>query len=169
MKDGKSMRRELLDLLQGGNAHFGFEEVIADLPLEFVNMKPPNTPYSIWHFVEHIRIAQWDILQFIVNPEHVSPDYPAGYRPAPEATTDATGWKRSCDGFLKDLESLKDLVRDEKTDLLAPLPHAKDFNIFREILLAADHNAYHIGELAIIRQVMGLWPEHNRYLTGTAQ
>lgn len=168
MKDEKTMRRELLGLLQGGNAHFTFEEVLAGLPLECINKKPPNTPYSLWHFVEHIRIAQWDILEFITNPRHVSPEYPAGYRPKAHETTDLSGWQKTCDGFLADLEALKDLVRDEKTDLLAPLPHAKEFNIFREVLLAADHNAYHVGELAIIRQVMGLWPPHDRYLTGNA-
>lgn len=166
MKDGKSMRKELLQLLEGGNAHFTFEEVIADLPFECINLKPPNTPYTFWHFVEHLRIAQWDILEFVRNPAHVSPEYPQGYRPAPEENADPAGWSKSCNGFLSDLEALKELVRDESRDLLAPIPHAKDFNIFREVLLAADHNAYHIGEIAIMRQVMGLWPEHNRYLTG---
>ena len=169
MKDQNSLRRELLDLLQEGNAHMGFEEVVEDLQLEHINLKPPNTPYSLWHFVEHLRIAQWDILEFIKNPDHISPDYPSGYRPAAEEITDLAGWQESCSGFLADLEALKDLVRDERKDLLAPLPHAKDFSIFREILLAADHNAYHIGELAMIRQVMGLWPEHKRYLTGSPQ
>lgn len=167
MKYEKLMRKELIDLLEGGNAHFGFEEVLADLPLEYVNKKPPNTPYSLWHFVEHLRIAQWDILEFIRNPEHESPEYPSGYRPAADKTTDLAGWRQSCESFLTDLEALKDLVRDERRDLLAPLPHAKEYNLFREILLAADHNAYHIGELAIVRQVMGLWPAHNRYLTGS--
>ena len=166
MKNENPMRKELLDLLEGGNAHFGFQEVLADLPPEHINSKPPNTPYSLWHFVEHLRIAQWDILEFIRNPEHASPDYPSGYRPAADQTTDPAGWQRSCDSFMADLEALKGLVRDERVDLLAPLPHAKEYNAFREILLAADHNAYHIGELAIVRQVMGLWPAHNRYLTG---
>lgn len=169
MTGESAMRKELLALLQGGNAHFDFEEVLAQLPIYQINAKPPNTPYSFWHFVEHLRIAQWDILEFIRNPAHQSPQYPAGYRPAPDRTTDEMGWRTSCDGFLADLEALKDLVRDESIDLLAPLPHAPGYNIFREVLLAADHNAYHIGELAIMRQVMGLWPPGNRYLTGTAE
>ncbi|MBJ6801908.1 DinB family protein [Geomonas propionica] len=163
-----AMRKELLALLQGGNAHFDFEEVLTDLPPESINAKAPNTHYSLWHFVEHLRIAQWDILEFIRNPAHRSPEYPAGYRPPPDRTTDETGWRESCDRFLADLEALKDMVRDEKTDLLAPLPHAPGYSIFREVLLAADHNAYHIGEIAILRQVMGLWPVNNRYLTGSA-
>ncbi|GFO63874.1 DinB family protein [Geomonas paludis] len=163
-----TMRKELLALLEGGNAHFDFKEVLADLPPESINAKAANTPYSLWHFVEHLRIAQWDILEFIRTPAHRSPEYPAGYRPAPDRTTDQAGWRESCDRFLADLEALKDLVRDETLDLMAPLPHAPGYSIFREVLLAADHNAYHIGEIAILRQVMGLWPAHNRYLTGSA-
>lgn len=166
MKDDRLMRKELLDLLEGGNAHFSFEEVLAGLPPESINRKPPNTPYSLCHFVEHLRIAQWDILEFIRNPAHVSPDYPYGYRPAADRSTDLAGWQRSCAGFLADLEALKELVRDERNDLLAPLAHAPSYNIFREVVLAADHNAYHIGEIAIIRQVLGLWPSDNLYLTG---
>ncbi|HBG07069.1 MAG: ABC transporter [Geobacteraceae bacterium GWC2_58_44] len=166
MKADKVMRSELLALLQGGNAHMSFDEVLADFPQQFINDRPPNTPYSFWHFVEHLRITQWDILGFIRNPGHVSPDYPAGYRPAPAQRTDQAGWQKSCDGFRADLEALQDMVRDETLDLLVPIPHARHFNIFREILLAADHNAYHIGEIAIMRQIREIWPAGNRYLTG---
>jgi len=166
MKDDPVLRKELLALLEGGNAHMGFNEVLADFPREHINSKPPNTPYSFWHFVEHIRIAQWDILEFIRNPNHVSPDYPQGYRPRPDEVTDQAGWSKSISGFLTDLEDLKELVRNEKTKLFAPIPHAPGYTIFREIILAADHNAYHIGELAVMRQVMNIWPAHNLYLTG---
>ena len=166
MKNDQVMRSELLALLQGGNAHMDFEEAVAGFPLEFINKKPPNTPYSFWHFLEHLRIAQWDILEFIRNPRHVSPEYPAGYRPGPEEKTDEAGWQKSCDGFRSDLEALQEMVRDETVDLLAPIPHAPSYNVFREVLLAADHNAYHIGEIAIMRQIMEIWPAHNRYLTG---
>ena len=167
MKPDQVIRNELLALLQGGNAHMGFEEVLADFPRDFINKKPPNTPYAFWHFVEHLRITQWDILEFVRNPRHVSPQYPAGYRPAPEEKTDEAGWQKSCDRFTADLEALQEIVRDETIDLLAPIPHARDYNIFREIVLAADHNAYHIGEIAIMRQIMDIWPPGNKYLTGT--
>jgi len=160
------VRRELVALLEGGNAHLSFDDMIADFPLEHINSKAPNTPYSFWHFVEHIRIAQWDILEFIRNPHHVSPDYPEGYRPRPDAKTDEEGWQKSLDGFRTDLEALKKMVTDRKTDLFAPIPHARGYTICREIVLAADHNAYHIGELAIMRQVMDIWPATNKYLTG---
>ncbi|HEY6873268.1 MAG TPA: DinB family protein [Geobacteraceae bacterium] len=166
MKADAVVRRELLALLDGGNAHMGFDEVIADFPPDHINKKPPHTPYSFWHFVEHIRIAQWDILEFIRNPAHVSPPYPQGYRPRPEEKTGEQGWLRSIAGVRTDMEALKELVRDPKTDLYGPIPHAPGYTIFREVVLAADHNAYHIGELAIMRQVMDIWPADRRYLTG---
>ncbi len=167
MKADEVVRKELLTLLEGGNAHMGFEDVIADFPLEHINSKAPHTPYSFWHFVEHIRIAQWDILEFVRNPHHVSPKSPEGYRPGPKDTADQKGWQKSIDGVLADLEALKEMVRDPKTDLFAPIPHAPSYNIFREIVLAADHNAYHTAELAILRQVMDIWPADRQYLTGT--
>jgi len=166
MKAEERLRSELLDLLDGGNAHMGFEEVVAQFPPEHINSKPPHTPYSMWHFIEHMRIAQWDILEFIRNPGHVSPDYPQGYRPDPEEKADKKRWQESVDGFLADLDALKALVGDPATDFTAPLPHAPSYNIFREIVLVADHNAYHIGEFAILRQVMNIWPPGMAYLTG---
>ncbi|HEY3308448.1 MAG TPA: DinB family protein [Desulfuromonadaceae bacterium] len=166
MKADEILRKELLDLLEGGNAHMSFEEVIADFPLEHINSKPPNCPYSFWHFVEHIHITQWDILEFILNPDHVSPEYPEGYRPRPQEQADKKRWNDCIQGISADLKALKEIVRNPKVDLLAPLPHARGYNTFREIVLAADHNAYHIGELAILRQVMDIWPSDKRYLTG---
>lgn len=160
------VRRELLALLESGNAHMSFEDVVSDFPMEHINTKAPNTPYSFWHFVEHIRIAQWDILEFIRDPHHVSPAYPEGYRPAAEEKTDPVGWQKSIDGVLADLEALKELVRDPKTDLFAPIAHAPGYTIFREVILAADHNAYHTAEVAILRQVMDIWPAGREYLTG---
>lgn len=160
------VRRELLALLEGGNAHMSFEDAIADFPLKHINTKAPNTPYSFWHFVEHIRIAQWDILEFIRNPRHVSPKYPEGYRPGPEEETDQKGWQKSIEGVLADLEALKEMVQDPSIDLFAPISHAPGYTIFREIVLAADHNAYHTGEVAVLRQVMDIWPIGNQYLTG---
>ena len=167
MKSEKRIRTELLALLRGGNAHMTFEEVIADFPAEYINRKAPNVPYSFWHFLEHLRIAQWDILEFIRNPDHASPDYPEGYRPRPDELATEAGWLRTVNDFRADLQALQDLVADPGTDLFGPLPHAKDYTIFRELLTVADHNAYHIAEIAMLRQVMDIWPEDNGYLTGT--
>ncbi len=166
MKADEVLRKELLALLDGRNAHMSFDDAIGDFPLEHINSKAPLTPYSFWHFVEHIRIAQWDILEFIRNPNHISPPYPEGYRPQPEQRTDEIGWQKSIEEMRADLEALREIVRDDKIDLFAPIPHARSYNIFREIVLAADHNAYHVGELAIMRQVMDIWPADRKYLTG---
>jgi hypothetical protein len=166
MKVDEVLRRELLALLDGGNAHMSFEEVVAGFPMEYINSKLPSTPYSFWHFVEHIRITQWDILEFVRNPGHVSPLYPQGYRPRPDETTDERGWRKSCESVIGDLIALKAVVRDPAANFFAPIPHAPDYTLFREIVLAADHNAYHIGELAIMRQVMDIWPKGMKYLTG---
>jgi len=162
------IRTELRDLLRGGNAHMAFDEVIANFPLEYINRKAPNVPYTFWHFLEHIRIAQWDILQFIRDPNHTSPNYPDGYRPRPNEQADEAKWQKTIDDFRADLKALQDLVSDLKTDLLSPIPHAKEYTIFRELLTVADHNAYHIAEFAMLRQVMDIWPAGSKYLTGTA-
>jgi hypothetical protein len=158
MSNDKVMRAQLLALLRGGNAHLDFDQAVAEFPAEYTNRKPFNVPYTPWHLLEHIRIAQWDILEFIRNPEHVSPDWPEGYWPAPDEQADEARWQQTLAEFRADLKAIQDLVTDPKTDLLAPIPHAEGYTIFREILLVADHNAYHIGEFAILRQVMGTWP-----------
>jgi hypothetical protein len=166
MENDRLIRQQLAALLNGGDSHMGFDGVIKDFPLQHINSKAQGVPYSPWHFLEHMRIAQWDILQFIRNPDHVSPDYPEGYRPRAIETASEADWEKTVRDFTTDLQDLKDLVADPGTDLYGPIPHAPDYTIFREILVVADHNSYHVGELAILRQVMNLWPEKNRYLTG---
>ena len=151
------MREQLLALLRGGNAHLGFDDAIARFPLEHINTKPPNVSYTPWHLLEHIRIAQWDILEFVRNPDHVSPKWPEGYWPAPAEQADAARWQQTIDQFHADLKAIEDLVTDPHTNFFAPIPHAPDYTILREVLLVADHNAYHIGEFAILRQVMDTW------------
>jgi hypothetical protein len=159
-------RKELLALLRGENAHMGLDEILADFPPEQMNAKPPNTPYSCWHILEHMRIALWDIVEFIRDPGHVSPDYPDGYRPRPGTRTDAEGWRSSVERLKADLAALEEMVRDPATDLFAPIPHAPGYTVFKEVLTAADHQAYHAGELAMMRQVLALWPKGKEYLTG---
>ncbi|MFQ5578613.1 MAG: DinB family protein [Anaerolineae bacterium] len=151
------MRRQLLALLRGGNAHMGFEQAVANFPAEHINRRPPHVSYTPWHLLEHLRIAQRDILEFIRNPNHVSPEWPAGYWPAPDAQTDEAGWRKTIADFQADLAALEELAQNPHTDLFGPIPHAPDYTIFREILLVADHNAYHTGEFAILRQVMQTW------------
>lgn len=157
MSTDQVVREQLLFLLDGGNAHMTFDQVVADFPMEAINSRPPKVDYTPWHLLEHIRIAQWDILEFSRNPDHVSPKWPAGYWPNGDAQANEAQWQATINSFRGDLKALQDMARDPATDLYADLPHAPGYTILREILLVADHNAYHIGELAILRQVMGLW------------
>ncbi len=158
MSSDDVVRKQLLDLLQGGNAHMDYDEAVADFPAASINTKPPNVPYTPWHLLEHLRITQWDILEFIRNPKHVSPPWPEGYWPPQDEVTDPAGWQRTSQAFQADHRELEKMVQDPATDLYVDLPHAKGYTILREILLVADHNAYHIGEFGILRQVMGTWP-----------
>lgn len=156
---GSVLREELRALLRGGNAHMTFEEVIDDFPLSRINATAPNMPYSPWHILEHMRRVQWDIVAFIQDPGHVSPEWPRGYFPGPAEKADAAGWRKTIRDFLADRTALERMAEKAGADLFAPIAHARDYTVFREILLAADHNAYHTGELALMRQVMKTWPK----------
>jgi hypothetical protein len=135
-----------------------FDDAIAQFPREYLNAKAPHVTYTPWHILEHLRITQWDILEFIRNPAYVSPEWPKGYWPAPDAEADVAMWEKTVTAFRADLQALRDLVNDPRVDLYEPLPHGSGQTILREILLVADHNAYHIGEFAVLRQVMQTWP-----------
>lgn len=152
-----ALREQLLHLLRGGNAHLSFDEAVADFPLEAINQRPPHVPYTPWHLLEHLRRAQWDILDFIRNPDYQEMKWPDDYWPAPDAEADATAWGQTIAAFHTDRKAVEDLVNDPQTDLAAAVPHGDGQTILREILLVADHNAYHIGEFAILRQVMRTW------------
>ncbi len=151
------VREQLRALLQGGNAHMTFDEAVANFPREHMNTKPLNVPYTPWHLLEHIRIAQWDILEFIRNPQYISPTWPEGYWPAEHAQADEHAWDKTLASFRADLQSLQEMVADPAVNLFEPIPHGNGQTILREILVVADHNAYHIGEFATLRQVMGTW------------
>jgi len=152
-------RHELVKLLSGRNAHMTLADATADFPIEHINSRPPNVPYTFWHLIEHIRIAQADILDFIINPGYEARDWPAGYWPGVDAETDEAGWRNTLDAYEEDMNRLAAIVEDPASDLFAELPHAPGYTICREIMVAADHTAYHTGELGILRQVMNLWPQ----------
>src|SRR5262249_12630952 len=149
-------REHVLYLLTGDGAHANFEAAIKDFPAEVQERRPESAAHSPWEVLEHLRIAQWDILEFSRNPKHVSPEWPAGYWPKTPAPPDAKAWKKSVDAFRADLKAMSDLVT-ESTDLLAPIPHADGKTILREALILADHNAYHLGELVLLRRLLGAW------------
>jgi hypothetical protein len=154
-----ALREHLLYLLRGGGAHLDFEKAIADLPAELRGAKPAGQPHTPWRLVEHMRIAQWDILRFSVDPRHVSPAFPEGYWPEGDAPPDESAWQRSIDGFRTDLRAMLELVANPATDLFVPLPHGQGQTVLREALLVADHNAYHLGQLVLVRRLLGAWDE----------
>jgi hypothetical protein len=157
MKD--PIRQQVLSLLRGGGAHLSFDAAVADFPAKLRGAKPQGAPHTAWQLLEHMRIAQWDILEFTRNPKHVSPDFPAGYWPESERPPSATAWNSSVSAFRKDLADMQALVADPKTDLFAKIPHGDGQNILREALLVADHNAYHLGQFVLLRRLLGAWKE----------
>ncbi len=156
--DGESLRRHLRELLEGGNAHLDFEAAIADLPPAQRGLRPPGLSHTAWRLLEHMRIAQWDILRFSIDPSHESPDFPLGYWPDGDAPPDDTAWDRTVQAFRADLKTMVALVEDPTTDLFAPIPHGQGQTILREALLVADHNAYHLGQLVTVRKLLRAWP-----------
>jgi hypothetical protein len=152
------LREQLLALLEGGQAHMSFEDAVAGFPLKEINRQVPNGSYTIWHLLEHMRISQWDILQFVVDPDYVSPPFPEGYWPKADEMVTAGRWRKTVAGIRNDLAAVEELVRSPKTDFFGPIPHAPDYTIFREVLLVADHNAYHTSELVTLRRVLNLKP-----------
>jgi hypothetical protein len=154
----RALRDQLVHQLQGGMAHMTYDQAIADFPLDRINERPPNVPYTPWHILEHLRITQWDILDFMRNSDYKELAWPDQYWPAPDATTDADGWARTIADFHADFEAICAIATNPQTDLYATIPWGDGQTNLREILLVADHNSHHIGEFAILRQVMGTWP-----------
>lgn len=158
MTNDQATRQQLVNLLTKTQAHMLFDDGVKDFPAEHINTRIPETTYTFWHLVEHIRYCQWDILDYIRNPDYKAAQWPREYWPPPDSTTDAAGWEQTVTQFRGDMQALVDIINDPDTDLYAQIPHgAPGHNILREIIVVGQHNAYHIGELGILRQTMGLW------------
>jgi len=155
----EALRKHVLDLLGGGNAHLGLEKAIDGLPADLRGAKPADLPFSAWRLLEHLRIAQWDIVEFSVNPKHISPSWPDGYWPQGDAPPSDAAWRESIQQVRRDLKRMQDLVADPHTDVYAPIPHGDGQTILREALLVADHNAYHLGQLVLVRRLLGAWKD----------
>ena len=151
------LREQLAQLLEHGNAHMSFEEAVAEYPMSHINTVFPNGSYGAWHLLEHLRLTQWDILDFIRNPHYRELAWPEDYWPSPDQQATPDDWQRTIHDFLADQQALRAIILDPQTDLWAPIPQGTGQTVAREIMVVADHNAYHIGELAIMRQVMGTW------------
>lgn len=151
------LREQLVTLLTGGNAHAGFEDAVKGFPPELRGKTPRGAEHSPWQLLEHLRIAQWDILEFSRDARHKSPRWPEEYWPATAKPPDEKAWDKSVRAFRRDLKAMCGLVTDPATDLCAPIPHGTGQSVLREALLAADHNAYHVGQLILVRRLLGAW------------
>ena len=152
-----ALREHVLELLTGGHAHATFEQAVKNLPVELRGKVPNGAEHSPWQLLEHLRIAQRDILEFSRNAKHVSPEWPEGYWPSTQAPPNAKEWEKSLKSFAQDLGAMKKLVANNKTNLYAKIPHGTGQTILREVLLVADHNAYHLGQVIAIRLILGNW------------
>jgi hypothetical protein len=155
----RALRQELAALIEKSNAHVSSKPALAGVPPEIRGVKPAGAPYSLWQLLEHLRIAQWDILEFSRDAKHASPDWPSGYWPATDAPPNDREWEKSVHAFEHELNEMQKLVLDPKTDLFAKIPHGTGQTILREALLLIDHNAYHIGQFVIVRRLLGAWHE----------
>ena len=157
MSQDQSLRDHLLELLRGRSAHIDFDHAIGDLPQELRGIKAPGLPHTVWQLLEHIRIAQWDILEFSRNPNYTAPKWPDDYWPDSAAPPDNAAWEASVEAVHRDLKAMEDLVADPETDLFAKIPWGEGQTILREAMLVADHNGYHLGQMVSVRQALGAW------------
>jgi hypothetical protein len=157
MSDSDALRKHVLELLKGKSAHADFDSAVSGFPLKLAREKLGGAPYTAWQLLEHMRIAQWDILEFSRNPKHVSPKWPEGYWPQTESPPTKTAWSKSVRDFHADLKAMMKLVADPAADLLAPIPHGEGQTLLREAMLVADHNSYHLGQLVLMRRLLGAW------------
>jgi len=155
--DDKALREHLDRALTGHEAHTDWRKALADMPPAQRAAKPPAAPHSAWELVEHVRIAQWDILEFCRNPKHESPDWPSGYWPERPSPPNESAWEKSVKQFLQETKAMAALVVDPKTDLFTRIPHGSGQTILREALLIVDHNSYHLGQFVLLRRLLGSW------------
>jgi hypothetical protein len=154
MENEASLRRHIINLLTKAEAHVDARSELESFPAKLRGQRPEGAPHTAWQLLEHMRLAQWDILQFSVDPKYVSPQWPEGYWPKEEAPPDAKAWSKSVRQFLSDLDAMCKLVRNPKADLFARIPHGTGQTLLREALLVADHNAYHLGQIVTVRRIL---------------
>jgi hypothetical protein len=157
MNTDQSLRKHLLELLDGGHAHAAFDDVVADFPARLYGEIPKDLPHSPWMLLDHMRITQRDILDFSQNPKYKTLKWPDAYWPKKPAPPSATAWDDSVKSFREDLHAMKKLVDDPKTDLFAKIEWGEGQTILREALLMADHNSHHLGQLIDLRRLLGIW------------
>jgi hypothetical protein len=154
MNDLDILRQQLATLLRGGESHREYGEALPAFPAELAGVRIPGSPHTPWQVLEHLRIAQMDILEFCRNPIYVSPDFPDGYWPREEAPADPSAWERSCASFLQQLHEMEEMILDPQADIFSPIPHREGQTLLREAIVLADHNAYHLGQLFLLAKMV---------------
>jgi hypothetical protein len=158
--DHRSLRDHVLDQLRHPHAHVTFDQAIEGLPSRWRGTRIAGSDLTVWRLVEHLRITQWDFLEYSRDClKHVSPEWPKGYWPDGDTPADDAAWKRSVAAFRKDAAGIEDLVEDPATDLLAPLPNGSGHTVLRNVFVLVDHNAYHIGQIVLMRRALGAWSD----------
>ena len=157
--DSRALREQLVELLKGGHAHVDFMGAVEAFPAAKRGSYVQGLPHTAWQLLEHMRIAQWDILEFSRNAKHVSPDFPEGYWPKTPGPRDEQEWLDSIAAFRRDLREMIRLVENPRIDLCAKIAHGDGQTILREALVLADHNSYHIAQIVDLRRALGSWPE----------
>jgi|SRR6266850_4618400 len=157
MTSDAPLREHLRKMLSWEDAHVGFDRAVADLPAELRGKQPSGVPYSPWQLLEHLQITQRDILEFCRNPQYQEKKWPDDYWPSSAAPPSAAAWDDSVRQFREDRKALQDLAADSSIDLFAKIPHGEGQTYLRELLLVADHTAYHVGELIVVRRLLGAW------------
>ena len=158
MTPDDALRQHLVALLDWRGAHATFDDAVDGLPPPLRGRQPADLPYSPWQLLEHLRLAQRDILDFCRDPDYTEPDWPDDYWPATSAPPGDDAWADSVARFRADLRAMQDLIADPDADLFAPIPHGDGQTLLREAVLLADHNAYHVGQLVVVRRLLGCWP-----------
>lgn len=157
MTEEKALRQLLGKLLEWGDAHVDFDTAVAGIPAKLRGVRPPGAPHSLWQLVEHLRLAQFDILDFCVNPLYEEKKWPDDYWPAAAAPPSPRAWTASLSRFVADRRALQKLAANPKIDLTARIPHGSGQTYLRELALVADHTAYHVGQIVLVRQQLGIW------------
>jgi uncharacterized damage-inducible protein DinB len=157
MTEEKALRQLLRKLLDWGDAHVSFDTAVAGIPAKYRGVRPPGAPHSLWQLVEHLRLAQFDILDFCVNPKYEEQQWPSDYWPADAAPPTARAWNACRARFVADRRALQKLAANPKIDLTARIPHGSGQTYLRELVLVADHTAYHVGQIVLVRQQLGIW------------
>ncbi len=157
MDNQKQLREHLVQLLKGGQAHASIEDAVKGLPFELTGVKPTHVPYSVWQLLEHIRIAQWDIVQFSHKADHVSPKWPDEFWPKNPKPESEKVWHDTLHKIQKDRKQMIDSISDSKQDLYTAFPYGDGQTLLREALLIVDHTSYHTGEIILVRRLLKAW------------